>query len=65
MDPFLAWIEDSELSNWIRGSDSLFAFPAIITLHTIGMGLLAGGTAIALRLLGFAPGMPLQPMARK
>jgi hypothetical protein len=65
VDPFLAWIEGSDLSNWIRGSESLFAFPAIITLHTIGMGFLAGGgAAIALRLLGFAPGIPLKPLAR-
>jgi len=49
---------------WIRG-DSLLAFPTIITLHTIGMGFLAGGsTAIDLRILGFAPGIPLKAMAR-
>jgi hypothetical protein len=65
MDPFLAFIEGSELSNWIRGSESLFAFPAIITLHTIGMGFLAGGSAaIDLRILGFAPGISLKAMGR-
>jgi hypothetical protein len=65
MDPFLAFIEGSELSNWIRGSDSLFAFPAIITLHTIGMGFLAGGSAaIDLCILGFAPGISLKAMRR-
>jgi hypothetical protein len=65
MDPFLAWIENSELSEWIRGSESMFAFPAIITLHTIGMGFLAGGSAaIDLRILGVAPNIPLKPMAR-
>ena len=65
MDPLLAFIEGSELSNWIRSSDSLFAFPAIITLHTIGMGFLAGGSAaIDLRILGFAPGISLKAMAR-
>jgi hypothetical protein len=65
MDPFLAFIEDSALSNWIRGSDSLLAFPTIITLHTIGMGFLAGGsTAIDLRILGFAPGLSLKAMGR-
>src|SRR5713226_6431971 len=65
MDPFLGFIEDGALSNWIRGSDSLFAFPAIITLHTIGMGFLAGGSAaIDLRILGFAPGISLKAMGR-
>jgi hypothetical protein len=65
MDPILAFIEDGTLSNWIRGSDSLFAFPAIITLHTIGMGFLAGGSAATdLHILGFAPGLSLKAMAR-
>jgi hypothetical protein len=36
-----------------------------VTLHTIGMGFLAGGSAaIALRILGFAPHIPLRAMAR-
>jgi hypothetical protein len=65
VDEFLAFVESSELSEWIRGSESLFAFPAIITLHTIAMGFLAGGsTAIDLRILGFAPHMPLKPLRR-
>jgi len=65
MDPFLAFIEDGALSNWIRSSESIFAFPAIITLHTIGMGFLAGGSAaIDLRILGFAPGISLKAMGR-
>ena len=65
MDPFLALVENSALSEWIRGSESLFAFPAIITLHTIGMGFLAGGSAaVDLRILGFAPQIPLNTMAR-
>jgi hypothetical protein len=65
MDAFFAWIEGSALSEWIRGSESLLAFPGIITLHAIGLGILAGGsTAIDLRVLGFAPAVPLGAMAR-
>ena len=65
MDSFLAWIENGSLSEFIRGSESIFAFPAIITLHTIGMGFLAGGSAaIDLRIIGFASSMPLKPLAR-
>jgi len=65
VDPFLAFIEDSALGAWVRGSESIFAFPAIITLHTIGMGFLAGGSAaIDLRILGFAPGISLRAMGR-
>lgn len=64
MDPFLAFIEHSDLSEFIRGSDSLLAFPTIITLHAVGMGLLAGGSAaIDLRILGVARGISLKAMA--
>ncbi len=64
MDAFLAFVEDSDLSMWIRG-DSMLAFPTIITLHTICMGLLAGASgAIDLRILGAAPGIPLDPLRR-
>ena len=59
MNSFLAFVEGSDLSNWIRG-DSMLAFPTIITLHTICMGFLAGtSSAIDLRILGVAPGVPL------
>jgi hypothetical protein len=65
MDPFFAWIEGSALSDWIRGSESLLAFPGIITLHALGLGILAGGSAaIDFRVLGFAPGVSLKAMAR-
>jgi hypothetical protein len=64
MDPFLAFVEGSDLSTWIRG-DSMLAFPTIITLHTICMGLLAGASAaIDLRILGVASGIPLPPLRR-
>jgi hypothetical protein len=64
VDPFLAFVEGSELSAWIRG-ESMLAFPTIITLHTICMGLLAGASAaIDLRILGAASGIPLAPLRR-
>ena len=64
MDAFFALIEHSELSEWVR-SDCLCAFPTIVTLHNLGMGFLAGGSVVIdLRLLGFAPRMPLKPLAQ-
>src|SRR5262245_37373129 len=65
MDSFLAFIEDGALGTFIRESPTVFVFPAILTLHTIGMGVLAGGSvAIDLRILGFAPKMELAPIGR-
>ena len=63
MDSVFAWIEGSALSAWIRETPSIFAYPAIITLHVIGIGFLAGGnTAIDLRILGFVPRIRLAAM---
>ena len=43
----------------------MFAFPFILILHAWGMGIIAGGNAaIDLRILGFAPRVPLSAMAK-
>ncbi len=65
MYPFLAWLEATPLSTWIRESPSVFAFPIILSFHTIGMGLVAGVSAVLdLRVLGWAPGVPISGMRR-
>ena len=65
MDPFFIRLETSALSVWVRESPSVFAFPIILACHTVGMGFLAGmNAAIALRILGFAPGVPLAAARR-
>jgi hypothetical protein len=60
---FLLHIEQSGISTWIRESRSIFAFPMILFLHSLGMGIVAGlSGAIDLRVLGFARRMPLAPL---
>jgi hypothetical protein len=64
-DPFFLWLEATAFSVWMRESPSLFAFPMILAVHTIGLGLLAGiNGALNLRLLGFAPGIPVAAFRR-
>jgi hypothetical protein len=59
MTPFLLWLEATRVSVWVRESTSVMGFPAILSAHAIGMGLAVGVNATyALRLLGFAPGVP-------
>jgi hypothetical protein len=65
MHSFFVWLEATLLSTWIRESTSVFAFPAILSLHTIGMGFAAGiSAALDLRILGFAPSVPLLELRR-
>ena len=65
LDPFLLWLESTPLSTWTRESTSIFAFPMILAIHTIGMGLLAGlNAALDLRILGFAARIPVVEFRR-
>jgi hypothetical protein len=60
---FLVQLEQSALCSWIRESTSLFAFAGILLFHTIGMALVVGVNAgLNLRILGFAPALPLAPL---
>src|SRR6185436_4645594 len=62
---FLARLEQSGFSTWIRESPSVWAYPTILFLHTVGLGFLVGASmAIDLRVLGFYPQLPLEPMKR-
>ena len=62
---FLVRIEESGFCQWVREADSLFAFPGILLLHTIGMGLVVGINAtFDLRILGFAPAVRLRAIEK-
>jgi hypothetical protein len=65
IDPVLIWLESTALSQWVVGSESMFAFPGILALHAIGMGFAVGiCLALDLRILGMAPGIQLAEMRR-
>ena len=62
---FLQAIQDSSFSQWVRESESLFAFAGILLMHTIGMGFVVGVNAtIDLRILGFAPAVRLSALEK-
>ena len=63
---FFDWLEHSGLSMWIKESMSLWPYDILcLSAHAIGMALLVGfSSAIALRVVGFAPQVPLGPMAQ-
>jgi hypothetical protein len=60
MDPFFLWIEGSWLSIWMREATTLWAFPFVLILHTVGLAFLVGANvAIGIRALGGMPGVPM------
>ena len=53
MTDFFATVENLPFSTWLRESNSIWAYPTVLTLHTIGLGLLVGANAaLDLRVLG-------------
>jgi hypothetical protein len=59
LDSWLLWLESTAFSVWMRESTSLFAFPGILAVHTVGLGFIAGlNAALDLRLLGVAARIP-------
>jgi hypothetical protein len=63
---FFGWLEQTRLSLWIRESGTVWSFPTILLLHTLGMSIVAGGNAMLdLVLLGFWPGKtPIKPLEK-
>jgi hypothetical protein len=62
---FLHMIEETGFSTWVRESPSIWAFPVILLIHTLGMGFIVGVSAgIDLRILGMAPALRLAPMEK-
>ena len=62
---FLDTIEQLSFSTWVSESKSLLAYPSILWLHVMGMGVVGGISAvISLRLLGIAPKTAVRPLER-
>ena len=50
---FLEWLQQLPFSVWMNESSSLWAFPMFLFMHTLGMSVVAGGSAaIDFALLG-------------
>jgi hypothetical protein len=60
---FFNWVQDSGFATWLREADALYSYDLFLVSHAIGMAMVVGlSVAVALRILGVAPGLPLGPM---
>src|SRR5512139_2986067 len=63
--PMLQQLENSAFSQWVVGSESLLAYPTILTLHTVGLALVVGAAVVVdLRTLGVGDAIPLSTLRR-
>jgi hypothetical protein len=65
MTSFLGWLEQTSISTTLRDSPNVFLYPTILAFHTLGLAFFVGiSSAIALRILGAAPALPLAPFRK-
>ena len=65
MAPLLHALQNSAFAAWVVGSESIWAYPMILTLHTVGLGIVVGAAVVLdLRLLGVGPGIPIEEVKR-
>jgi hypothetical protein len=61
LDTLLRALQHSDFANWVQQT----AYPIVITAHSIGLATLVGLlVVIDLRVLGFAPALPLTALRR-
>ena len=60
---FLLWLEQTGPSVWVREEPTLWGFPFILFLHTLGLGIVAGlSVATNVWVLKFADRYPVRPL---
>lgn len=53
-------LQNSPFTDWLLGSDSIWTYPFVLTLHTTGLAILVGASAVIhLRLLDVGSRIPL------
>jgi hypothetical protein len=61
----LLWLESTRLATFVRESNSIFAYPTVLFMHTLGLATVAGLNAfLNLRVLGFARTLPFAALTR-
>ena len=65
---FFRGLQDSAFTDWFLGSPSIWAYPTVLTLHTVGMAILVGASFVVnLRILQIGSAIPphrLRPLYR-
>jgi len=58
---FFRSLQDSVFTDWFLGSDSIWTYPTVLTLHAVGMAMLVGASIVVhLRVLHVGAGFPIQ-----
>ena len=62
---FLVRLEATAFATWVREAPTVWAYPTVLFLHTVGLGFLVGANvAIDMRVLGAARKLPFAPLEK-
>ena len=62
---FFVWLESTGLAGWVRESPSLWGYPTVLFLHSLGMTIVVGlALALDFRVMGVAPQIPIEPLEK-
>lgn len=63
MGDFIVWMQQTQLSVFLRESGSVWGFPLVLFMHTAGLALLVGSSVVVnARMLGVGSELPLAPL---
>ena len=63
MASYFEWLQALPVSMWISGSDSIWSFPMILFMHSIGMGASVGSAfVVCMRLVGIGRPLPVSSL---
>ena len=63
MQDFLQRLQDSSVGYWVSTAPTIWAYPTILMLHTIGLAMVVGPNAVLdLRLLGAGSRVPISEL---
>ena len=63
MEEFLLRLQESGFGVWVSSAPTIFAYPTILMLHTVGLAMIVGPAwVLDLRLLGYSARMPVEAL---
>jgi len=65
MEDFLLRLQESDFGVWVSSAPTIFAYPTILMLHTVGLAMIVGPAwVLDIRLLGYGARLPVEALRR-
>jgi hypothetical protein len=63
MEEFLLRLQESDFGVWVSSAPTIFAYPTILMLHTVGLAMIVGPAwVLDVRLLGYGARLPMEAL---